>query len=97
MAPYSTKVFHYDAANKLFSAYASDISHAMPLFHRVWADACDEGLILISERTGLGSNWVVTSVDEDEGDVAGWNLVPTDESVRKNAGLKGVRMLIIND
>ena len=67
-------------------------------FERVYPDACDIGFRMVSERTGKEAVFVVDHEDTDgEGDIQGWNLVPTRESVRRNPDCAGVRVLIIND
>jgi hypothetical protein len=61
---------------RTFCAEMSDL----PGFGRVWDDACDEGLTLISSRDN--SQVVVFAVDHEErdadGDLLWWDLRPAD-------------------
>jgi len=98
---WSTKEFHWDAKEKLFSVEISTLAGPLrdrkPVFGQVYDDACDEGIVLVSHKTGREVVCAVEKVDTDsEGDVAGWNLVP----INKKSGrpMKNwFRVLIIND
>jgi len=51
-------------------------------FGRVWIDSCDEGLTLVSKRTGEHATFVVCHTERDiDGDVAYWILEAADRSV----------------
>lgn len=71
-APVSTECFTYDAATCTFTAEAS----SLPLrgFGRVWDDSCDEGLTLVSHRTGDEVVFVLEHVEVDDGDIRWWEL-----------------------
>jgi hypothetical protein len=71
-APVSTNTFTYDAATRTFSAFASDL----PPFGRVYADSCDEGLTLVSARTGREITVGVVDDIRRDGEVVGWVLKP---------------------
>lgn len=72
-APVSTKQFHYDSAAR---EYVGEISSTNG-FGRVYADACDEGLTLVSAKTGEQLTFVVDATIRDaEGDIEYWMLVP---------------------
>lgn len=46
-------------------------------FGRVWNDSCDEGLTVVSHRTGEEVVFAVEHVEVDsEGDIRYWNLKP---------------------
>lgn len=67
----STRQFSYDAATSTFSAEVSSTNG----LHRVYDDACDVGLTLVSSRTGREVVFVVTDEHRDgEGDVTHWTL-----------------------
>jgi hypothetical protein len=69
--PVSTRQFSYDAASSTFSAEVSSTNG----LGRVYADACDVGLTLVSSRTGRSIVFVVTGEDRDgEGDLRAWHL-----------------------
>ncbi len=46
-------------------------------FERVWNDACDEGLTLVSHRTGKEVVYAIDRIEADnEGDILYWDLIP---------------------
>lgn len=63
-AQVSTDRFTYDGATNTFIADASDL----PPFGRVYADACDVGLTLVSAKSGCS---VVFAVSREERDGEG--------------------------
>jgi hypothetical protein len=74
-----TDRFSWLPGERLFVAEASDL----PALTRVWDDACDEGLTLVSHRTGQNVPVVIASEERDrEGDVRYWDLVPIDPNKR---------------
>lgn len=84
-APVSTRQFSYDGGTQTFSAEISSTNG----LGRVYADACDDGLTLVSSRTGREIVFVVADVQRDgEGDVQAWSL-------RSLTG--GYRMTLWND
>lgn len=84
-APVSTRQFAYDDATRTFSADMSD-THGLG---RVYDDACDDGLTLVSSRTCSERVFIVQSVERDaEGDVTRWLLSSVEG---------GYRMILWND
>lgn len=75
-SPVSTNRFTYISADRMFVAEASDL----PEFGRVYDDACDVGLTLISARTGKEMVVTVnhTERDQADGEFLYWDLVPAD-------------------
>jgi hypothetical protein len=96
---YRSAQFSYDAKSKVFSADISELTAGRSQFlGQIYPDAADEGLVLISDRTGQEARFYLNVIDIDpEGDYKLWELFPTPESVRKQPGLRGVRVLIFND
>ena len=71
--PVSTRQFHYEAARTRF---VGDISSTHG-FGRVYNDACDEGLTLVSARTGREVTFVVNREHRNaDGDITHWELIP---------------------
>lgn len=69
--PVSSRQFHYDATTRTFVGEISE-THG---FGRVWADSCDEGLTIVSARTGNRRVFVVDDeVRDAEGDTLYWTL-----------------------
>lgn len=75
-APVSTRQVTYIPAENKFVGEIS-CTHGLG---RVYDDAADEGLTLVSHKTGQEVVFVVSSVERDaEGDIQLWNLVPAPE------------------
>jgi len=75
---------------------ASDIGFRR--LERLYDDACDEGVVLLSPRTGNEVRWYLTqTVTDGEGDVLEWVFKPCPESVSKNADLRALTLRILND
>lgn len=73
-AQVSTRQFTYIEATRTFSAEISSTNG----LGRVYDDSADEGLTLVSSRTGAERTFVVTGVTRDaDGDVMWWSLTST--------------------
>lgn len=73
-APISSSRFTYVYSERMLVAEASDLG---PLcFGQVWNDSCDEGLTVVSARTGREVVFVVNHVETRDGDLLYWNLIP---------------------
>jgi hypothetical protein len=75
-APVSTGRFLYHAASNTFTAEASDLP--VMWTGRAYDDACDEGLTLVSTRTGAEVVCVLHDMATSEGDVLFWTFRPAD-------------------
>lgn len=74
--PVSTDRFTYLKDEHLLVAEISDLGRGFA-FGRVYDDACDEGLTLVSHRTGRTAPYAVDRVDRDgDGELMGWTLLP---------------------
>ena len=88
-APVSTSVVTFDREHNLMVAEMSSTNG----FDRVYNDACDEGLTLVSHITGKEVVYAVVNVKKDtEGDLVYWDLRP---AFGFDAGLPVLR--IFND
>jgi hypothetical protein len=85
-APVSSRQFDYSHVD----GYVAEISSTNGL-GRVYDDACDEGLTLVSQRTGREVVFVVDEVERRDGDVLLWRLVPAKPSESR------VPMTLFND
>lgn len=78
-SPVSTSRFTYISARNEFVAEMSDLEANGVQFGRVYDDACDEGLTLVSHKTGTRVVFAVDGVERDaEGDIVAWTLRPAD-------------------
>lgn len=89
----STYDFTYNKTRNQFTADISDLGRSFT-FERIYSDACDVGLILVSEKTG---NSVAFSLDEEvedgEGGTTYWKL----SSNSRKPILRDMTMIIFND
>lgn len=77
----STERFTYVPAENMFVTEASDLGlgHGID-FGRVYDDACDVGLTLVSHRTGTRVVFAIEHEERRDGDLLYWDLRPADRS-----------------
>jgi hypothetical protein len=80
-APVPSTRFLWIAQEQRFVAEASDLGRQF--FGRVYRDACDVGLTLISRHDGSELVFVVDHEEWREGDILWWDLVPADTVDRR--------------
>lgn len=87
-APVTSDRFMWSKKDRRFYAEASDLGPGRSCFGRVWDDACDEGLTMVSSRkAGEEVVMVVEHTEVDrEGDVRWWDLKPAKLEDRKRVG-----------
>lgn len=79
--PVSTKQLMWFSDEHKFLADISDLGPQFKL-GRVYDDACDEGLTLVSEWTGKEIVFAMhEELKNEEGDVEGWEFKPVSNSV----------------
>lgn len=86
----STEKFSYHGS--VFTCEISDLGPGFQ-FGRVYDDACDEGLTLVSHRTGREVVYVVNHQQYKEGELVAWELIPAKPSDRPRCG----SIVIYND
>lgn len=65
---------------------------------QLYDDACDEGITLISHRSGDKTHWYRTQEGlVVAGELQGWIYKPTTETLRKQPQLKDWEVHILND
>jgi|WetSurMetagenome_2_1015567.scaffolds.fasta_scaffold730332_1 hypothetical protein len=94
---YSSESISHSKKNTLLIAEASDIGFRG--LERLYDDACDVGFALRNPRSGNVTRWALKEaiVDPREGELLGWMMVPTPESIRKQPELKDYQLNLIND
>jgi len=81
----------------------STLEHHSPppkysVFHQVYSDACDEGLTLISHRTGEEVDYVVIEEERaNDGEIVSWVLAPTKLALKRVPRARGTKIIIWND
>lgn len=75
---------------------ASGLMTTPNVFHRIYPDACDEGITIVGKSHEV--DFVMSRVDRDEeGDLRFYELVPTRESLRKVPEAAGTKVILFND
>lgn len=87
----SSKSFSYTLYDRTFTAFASDLGPGFR-FGRVYDDACDEGLTLVSHTTGIEVVFRIENVHTEEGDILSWELVSVTPTYKGRYS-----MIIFND
>jgi hypothetical protein len=100
-ATVDSRYFTYDAKERLFVTEMSDLDNGgtREAFGRVYDDACDVGLTIISQRTGSAVVFCLSEEKRDgEGDMMYWELEVVPECCRGiQSHLKGMKIRIFND
>lgn len=95
---FSSKQF--TLSGKTLVAEISELSsgNRRQVFGQVYQDSCDEGLRVVSAKTGASVDFYVYKTDNgSEGEIAGWRLRPTRESIKRVPTCERVEVLVIND
>lgn len=76
---HSTRKFLYHADTKTFTTEVSELG-TVP-FSQVYDDACDEGFVLVSHKTGHAIVLRLKSTDKSyENEITGWRFEPIKKS-----------------
>ncbi len=86
--------FFYHKDDKSFSQDISSLKGFNPL-RQLWNDACDQGFVMKSERTGKKVAFYFSHTDMDGSDTAGWNFKIVEE-YNMTQEQKRMTVLIIN-
>jgi hypothetical protein len=92
---YSSEGISHSKKNTLLVCEASDIGFRG--MERLYDDACDVGFALRNPRNGNVTRWALLETIRDPGEVLGWMMIPTPESIRKQPELKEYQLNIVND
>lgn len=84
----NTKEFTWVADECLLVTEMSDLQARGIEFGRVFDDACDEGLTVRSQRTGIEVIFAVNHVEKNDGDLLYWDLIPWGMSGPLDLGIK---------
>lgn len=96
MSTHSSTRFMVHADKKLLTSEMSMLG-SNP-FRQIYPDSCDEGLTVVSIRSGVSADWAVDHTERDaEGAPVWWDLIPTAESIRRVPQIKQWKMRIYND
>lgn len=96
----STQQFYFDTPTKHFVTEASELSQGgrIDMFHRIYDDAMDVGLVLVSHRTGREATYYLHEEKRNsDRDLMVWILLPTPQTLRKMPEVAGTEIHILND
>ncbi len=91
----SSTLFGWDAKRKEFTVEASELGENG--IGQIYDDACDVGFTMVSARTGKMATFYVISSERCQGEVTGWTMKATVETLRKQPQLEGVIVRVFND
>lgn len=95
MYPFPSDRFTYNASDKTFTAEASDLQDNH--LQRIYDDACDVGLTIVSTKTGIAITYYMEAEYYREGELTHWVYLPLTEDVRKHPSAEGTSVTIFND
>lgn len=97
LIPTDINNLQHSAQQKSFIGDITDV--ATHNLQRFYDDACDEGVALLNPKTGNITYWTVAHELRAgcEGELEGWVLHPTFNSVYRNPELRGYTLTLIND
>ena len=88
-------LFFYHKDDKSFSQEISSLKGFNPL-KQLWNDACDQGFVMKSERTGERVLFYFTHTDMNGREIAGWNFKVVSNN-KMSVAQRAMTVLIIND
>lgn len=83
--------------------FAEHSSIRIPLFNRIYNDACDAGFAVCSDKSGQIAIFAHYDTDMDQQDEAGWHFVciglmsKCGKFIRRKPELSNINIVIIND
>ena len=92
----STKYFYWYPKEGQFRQEISSLGKHFK-FDRIYLDACDVGLTLVSEKTGSEATYYVDEEHIENGEITHWTLYPTVETRKKYLQLARTSIVIWND
>jgi hypothetical protein len=95
------QLFNYFADDKRFSAEISDLQlpRGMSPFHLTNDGGVAKRSVVLVGKTGVEVEYVLAFTDANprEGEIYGYNLVPSKRSAAEVPACRGTKMLLIND
>lgn len=91
-----TAQLSYSEETKNFSAFLSDIPNSEWI--QTYSDACDQGLVVVSDKTGKSVTYTQEGENRDkEGDLEFLILKPTKKSTKEVPACIGTTLILFND
>jgi hypothetical protein len=95
LIPHSTNTLHIAPNSKVLVGEASEMGLRIT---QLYDDACDEGLCLMSHKTGECSYWYLSQrVTSPDSELMAWVFKPCAETLRKTPVLEGWELRVLND
>jgi hypothetical protein len=100
VASYSSDLFDHDVNRKELLVEMSMLQHERadaPVFSMLYTDArSNEGLEIVSVVSGKTARFYVSDIEENDGDILSWTLLPTLETRDQTPNMKDYRVVIFN-
>lgn len=93
----STKLLDWRPAMNAFVTEISDLNANGVSFGRLFDDACDQGLVLVSHKTGVQVKFYIDREVVRDGEVVSWILLPTFDTTMKIPALIDTFVEVFND
>lgn len=94
----NSAAFSWNPQSREFTADAAELQHAgLDPTGRLYADAADQGFVMVSAKTGETIEFTLNEVQRHDGEVAYWEFKPTWADVFYNPKLRNVRAVVFND
>ncbi len=94
----NSRAFSWNPATREFSAEAAELDHAGHEYAgRLYADAADQGFVMISAKTGETIEFALKDIQRNNGEIVYWEFEPTWADKFYNPKLRGVRAVVFND
>ena len=104
MRTFRTDSFSVNRTDKVMSTELSDLNVPVGFGEfsypedRIYTDACDVGCKFRSHKTGIETTWYLDHCDRNkDNEIEGYWFFPTPETLKARSGLRGWRVLLIND
>lgn len=94
---FSSDLFNFSKRINLLAADISTLAHNAGNAHVFSPIEAGHGLQIKSQATNEIATFTVDYVDTTEGEIQGWNLRPTQSTIRRLPHLSAVKLLIVND
>lgn len=91
-----TNQFSYQPHTRTFISDVSDLGPQV--FERIYDDACDVGVQLVSAKTGKVIPFLMNDEVRDfDNDILRWNFVVEPTYARRNPSIADLKVVIFND
>ena len=88
--------FYWNKNNKTFSQECSSLK-GFNVLSRIYDDACDEGFILVGEKTGKEVIFYLEKTEYHDGELCSWNFKVVKNKASRELNMLETKLVIFND